>query len=315
MYKMKSKPVLPSEISSESVWQERRTYLQRASSLGLLSMAMPYRAWGQASPYEAKRNARWSVDEAPTAEKHITNYNNFYEFGMAKEDPARYAGAMPTEPWVIRLDGEVDKPLELDIDQVRRLAPLEERIYRLRCVEAWSMVVPWVGFSLSVLLRQVQPNSKAKYVRFETLADQASMPGLQSRVLTWPYVEGLRIDEAMHPLTMLVLGLYGKVLPNQNGAPLRLMVPWKYGFKSAKSLVRISFVESLPTSSWMAVAPHEYGFFANVNPDVAHPRWSQASERKIGSGLFAARQATLPFNGYAQDVAHLYSGMDLQRNF
>lgn len=315
MYKMKSKPVLPSEISSESVWQERRTYLQRASSLGLLSMAMPYRAWGQASPYEAKRNARWSVDEAPTAEKHITNYNNFYEFGMAKEDPARYAGAMPTEPWVIRLDGEVDKPLELDIDQVRRLAPLEERIYRLRCVEAWSMVVPWVGFSLSVLLRQVQPNSKAKYVRFETLADQASMPGLQSRVLTWPYVEGLRIDEAMHPLTMLVLGLYGKVLPNQNGAPLRLMVPWKYGFKSAKSLVRISFVESLPTSSWMAVAPHEYGFFANVNPDVAPPRWSQASERKIGSGLFAARQATLPFNGYAQDVAHLYSGMDLQRNF
>jgi sulfoxide reductase catalytic subunit YedY len=215
----------------------------------------------------------------------------------------------------LQIDGLVNKPLTLDMDQILKLAPLEERIYRLRCVEAWSMVVPWVGYSLSALLKQASPQGSARFVRFETAADPETMPGLRSRILAWPYVEALRLDEAMHPLTLLATGLYGKSLPVQNGAPVRLIVPWKYGFKSAKSLVRITLTDTMPESSWMKVAPHEYGFYANVNPEVPHPRWSQATERVIGSGFFATKKPTLPFNGYAEDVAGLYADMDLRRYY
>ncbi|MDH4865964.1 protein-methionine-sulfoxide reductase catalytic subunit MsrP [Alcaligenes nematophilus] len=317
MFKSRSQPILPSEITDESVWRARRRLLLQAPGALALAASLPGRA--QAVPVgqdlSFTPSQRWKLDDMPTSESDVTSYNNFYEFGTGKEDPARHSGKFKTEPWTLQIDGLVNKPLTLDMDQILKLAPLEERIYRLRCVEAWSMVVPWVGYSLSALLKQASPQGSARFVRFETAADPETMPGLRSRILAWPYVEALRLDEAMHPLTLLATGLYGKSLPVQNGAPVRLIVPWKYGFKSAKSLVRITLTDTMPESSWMKVAPHEYGFYANVNPEVPHPRWSQATERVIGSGFFATKKPTLPFNGYAEDVAGLYADMDLRRYY
>ncbi|KAB2854063.1 MAG: protein-methionine-sulfoxide reductase catalytic subunit MsrP, partial [Bauldia sp.] len=260
----------------------------------------------------------FGTDETPTPFKDVTNYNNFYEFGAGKGDPARYAGGFTPEPWTLQVDGLVAKPRTFDLDALRGF-PLEERVYRMRCVEAWSMVIPWVGFPLSALLDVVEPLGAAKYVAFETVVRPDEMPGQKGlfQPLPWPYVEGLRLDEARHPLAILAVGLYGRTLPNQNGAPVRLVVPWKYGFKGIKSIVRISLVEEEPVTSWKRMAPHEYGFYANVNPEVDHPRWSQASEIRIGEGGFLrpARRDTLPFNGYAEQVAGLYAGMDLKANY
>lgn len=257
-----------------------------------------------------------SVIEKLTPYKDITSYNNYYEFGTDKGSPARAAGALKPRPWTVEVEGEVRKPGVFDLDTLLKLAPMEERIYRLRCVEGWSMVVPWVGYSLAALIKQVEPTGNAKFVEFLTLADRSQMPGLRSSVLAWPYREGLRLDEAMHPLTLLAFGLYGEVLPNQNGAPLRLVVPWKYGFKSGKSLVKIRFVEQQPKTSWELAAPREYGFYSNVNPRVNHPRWSQATERRIGEGgLFAKKRETLLFNGYEPQVGQMYAGMDLKKFF
>jgi sulfoxide reductase catalytic subunit YedY len=258
--------------------------------------------------------ARAAEGLEPNSWEEITSYNNFYEFGTGKDDPERYAGALTTEPWAIEIDGLVAKPGTYDLDAIRRF-PTEERIYRFRCVEAWSMVIPWNGFELSALLRQVEPLGNARYVAFETLYRPSEMRGQQRAILDWPYREGLRLDEAMHPLTLMATGIYGEALPNQNGAPIRLVVPWKYGFKSIKSIVRITLTEDEPPTTWNMMAPHEYGFYANVNPEVDHPRWSQATERRIGGGLFARRQPTLMFNGYADEVAGLYRGMDLTARF
>jgi methionine sulfoxide reductase catalytic subunit len=246
----------------------------------------------------------------------VSSYNNYYEFGTDKADPARNAGSLKPRPWTVAIEGEVKKPGNYDLDALLKLSPMEERIYRLRCVEGWSMVVPWVGYSLADLIKRVEPTANAKFVQFITLADKAQMPGLSSSVLDWPYLEGLRIDEAMHPLAMLAFGLYGEVLPHQNGAPVRLVVPWKYGFKSGKSIVKIRFVEKQPKTSWEAAAASEYGFYSNVNPKVDHPRWSQATERRIGEDtLFAKKRATLMFNGYEPQVGQLYAGMDLKKFF
>jgi sulfoxide reductase catalytic subunit YedY len=255
-------------------------------------------------------------DEAITPFKDATHYNNFYEFGTDKGDPAVNAGALKTEPWSIVVDGEVGKPGRYALEDFMKPYQLEERIYRLRCVEAWSMVIPWIGFPLSVLLKEVEPTSKARFIRFETLQDPKSMPGQRSgfALIDWPYIEGLRLDEAMNPLAILAVGMYGRELPNQNGAPLRLVVPWKYGFKSIKSIVKISLVAEEPPTTWNLQAPNEYGFYSNVNPTVAHPRWSQAQEHRIGDSPFISRD-TLLFNGYAAQVAHLYEGMDLRKNY
>ncbi len=254
------------------------------------------------------------VMDKPTRLGDITSYNNFYEFGTDKSDPAKNAHTLKTRPWTIAVEGEVKKPRVYDIEELLRLAPQEERIYRLRCVEGWSMVVPWIGYSLSELIRRVEPTGNAKFVEFVTLADPKQMPGVGSRVLEWPYVEGLRLDEAMHPLALLTFGLYGEVLAHQNGAPVRVVVPWKYGFKSGKSLVRIRFVEKQPATSWVKAAASEYGFYSNVNPGVDHPRWSQATERRIGEdGLFARKRPTLMFNGYEAQVGQMYAGMDLKK--
>jgi len=250
--------------------------------------------------------------ETPTAERDVTSYNNFYELGTAKEDPAANAHTLRPRPWTVTIAGEVRRPRTVDIDELLGWFPLEERIYRMRCVEAWSMVIPWVGFPLADFLARLEPTSRAKYVQFTTLVDPEQLPGQRRGVLDWPYVEGLRLDEAMHPLALLAVGLYGKTLPEQNGAPLRLVVPWKYGFKGIKSIVEIRLVERQPATTWSAAAPNEYGFFANVNPAVDHPRWSQATERRIGE---LHRRPTLPFNGYGAEVAHLYAGMDLATYF
>ncbi|MFN9103739.1 MAG: protein-methionine-sulfoxide reductase catalytic subunit MsrP, partial [Betaproteobacteria bacterium] len=257
------------------------------------------------------------VMEKQTSKNDATSYNNFYEFGTEKDDPARNAHSLRTRPWTVSVEGECLKPRTFGIEELLKLAPMEERIYRLRCVEGWSMVIPWVGWSLAELIRRVEPTGNAKFVQFVTLADRAQMPGLSSSVLDWPYVEGLRLDEAMHPLTMLAFGMYGEVMPNQNGAPVRLVVPWKYGFKSGKSLVAIRFVQAQPKTSWEVAAPHEYGFYSNVNPRVDHARWSQATERRIGDdgGLLARRRPTLMFNGYEPQVGQLYAGMDLRKFF
>ena len=254
----------------------------------------------------------YNTNEPQTPYKDVTGYNNFYEFGSDKTDPAQNASSLHPRPWTVSIEGEVNKPQVLDIDTLLSWFPSEERIYRMRCVEAWSMVIPWLGFPLASLVKKVEPTSRAKYVAFTTLLDPKQMPGQRSRLLDWPYVEGLRIDEATHPLAILAIGLYGKPLPNQNGAPLRLVLPWKYGFKGIKSIVKIRFVEREPPTTWNLAAPNEYGFYANVNPQVDHPRWSQATERRIGD--FSRRQ-TLPFNGYGELVASLYAGMDLRKNF
>ncbi|HLV27526.1 MAG TPA: protein-methionine-sulfoxide reductase catalytic subunit MsrP [Burkholderiaceae bacterium] len=312
-------PIPASEITPEPVWQGRRRWLKQAAAMGALAGAGPaaLAAADEDTLPELKGRAspEFSVMDKPTVWRDITGYNNFYEFGTDKSDPRRNAHRMVTEPWTVVVEGEVLKPRTFDIDALRKLAAMEERVYRLRCVEAWSMVIPWVGYPLSELLKQVEPTGNARYVTFETALQPDAMPGTRRGILDWPYVEALRMDEAMHPLTLLVFGLYGKVLPNQNGAPLRLAVPWKYGFKSGKSIVRIRCVEEMPRSSWMIAAPTEYGFYANVNPDVPHPRWSQATERRIGDHILAPRVKTRMFNGYAEQVAGLYSGMDLRRDF
>ena len=313
----------PSEITPQEVYTGRRQFIARMAATAAVGSGMwemaNRDAFAQAAPAQklaARANVALSTGEKQTPFKDAAGYNNFYEFGLDKGDPAENAHTLRTRPWTVRIEGEVNKPLTLDIDSLLKLAPLEERIYRLRCVEGWSMVIPWVGYSLSNLLKQVEPTGNAKFVEFTTLADRKQMPGLRSGVLDWPYVEGLRLDEAMHPLTLLAFGLYGEVLPNQNGAPVRMVLPWKYGFKSAKSIVKIRFVEKQPTSSWQSANPSEYGFYSNVNPQVDHPRWSQASERRIGEdGLFAKRRPTLMFNGYEAQVASLYAGMDLKKNF
>lgn len=319
---------VPSEITPAALYHGRRQWLQQAAAglagAGLAAWA-GREAFAQGVPRPGQRAAlaggRSAVAGAMVMDKatpfeDVASYNNFYEFGTDKSDPARTAGSLKTRPWTVSIEGEVKRAQVLGIDELLKLAPMEERIYRLRCVEGWSMVVPWVGFSLAELIRRVEPTGNAKFVEFTTLADKAQMPGLRSSVLDWPYVEGLRMDEAMHPLTLLAFGLYGEVLPPQNGAPVRLVVPWKYGFKSAKSLVRIRFVEKQPVSSWQRSAPEEYGFYSNVNPAVDHPRWSQATERRIGEGgLFAKRRPTLPFNGYEAQVASLYAGMDLKKHY
>ncbi len=261
---------------------------------------------------EVAARSLYSTSEPMTPFRDVTSYNNFYEFGTGKSDPAANAGTLRPRPWTVAIEGEVNRPQVVDIDQLIKWSPLEERIYRMRCVEAWSMVVPWLGFPLGELIKRVEPTSRARYVAFTTLLDPEQMPAQRRSVLDWPYVEGLRLDEAMHPLTILAVGLYGKPLPNQNGAPLRLVVPWKYGFKGIKSIVRVRFTEKQPPTTWNSAAPEEYGFYANVNPAVDHPRWSQATERRIGEFL---RRPTLPFNGYAEQVARLYSGMDLRRFF
>jgi sulfoxide reductase catalytic subunit YedY len=313
--------IRPSDITPEGIYRSRRDFLARIAGAGLAA-GLP-EALGQEvvtvglvePPLVFKRNDRYSTREKANSFAEITGYNNFYEFGTGKEDPAERAHSLRPRPWTVVVDGECEKPGRLLLDDLLKPHGLEERIYRLRCVEAWSMVVPWIGFPLGDLVKRFQPTSRAKFVEFTTLLDPKQMPGQRYDVLDWPYVEGLRIDEAMHPLAILGVGLYGKRLPNQNGAPLRLVVPWKYGFKSVKSIVRIRFTERMPRTSWALSAPTEYGFYANVNPAVDHPRWSQKSERRIGSSNFLARQPTLAFNGYADEVAGLYRGMDLKRNF
>jgi sulfoxide reductase catalytic subunit YedY len=309
--------LLPSEITPRELALSRRLFLQ-GMAVNLLAASAwvgPAMATGSSTRQllPAQRNAKYSAVDKPTTLADATTYNNFYEFGTDKGDPALYAGSLKPRPWTIKVDGEVKKSLTLDIDALLKLAPLEERLYRLRCVEGWSMAIPWIGFPLAELIRKVEPTGSAKYVEFTTLADRAQMPGVRSRVLEWPYTEGLRLDEANHPLTMLTVGMYGQVLPNQNGAPVRIVVPWKYGFKSAKSIVRIRFTEVQPRTSWNLAAPDEYGFYSNVNPEVDHPRWSQTSERRIGEdGFFTKKRKTLMFNGYPE-VASLYSGMDLRK--
>ncbi len=309
------RPVIaPSEITPESSYLSRRELLAGSLALGgALAAGGLAAAELPATPgaaLAAPRNTRLSVTEAPNSYEEITTYNNFYEFGTDKEDPSRNARGFVARPWRVRVDGAAEVTGDFTLEDLLKPHALEERIYRFRCVEAWSMVIPWVGFPLGDLIGRMRPTSAARYVEFTTLLDPKRMPGQRYPVLQWPYVEGLRMDEAMHPLTLLVVGLYGRTLPNQNGAPLRLVVPWKYGFKSVKSIVRIRFTEREPRTSWNLAAPSEYGFYANVNPAVDHPRWSQASERRIGGGFFAKRQPTLPFNGYASEVAHLYAGMD-----
>ncbi|MEM5451808.1 protein-methionine-sulfoxide reductase catalytic subunit MsrP [Paraburkholderia sp. BR14263] len=315
-----------SEITPQKVYEQRRRILRAAGALALGSIAGPFgarEAFAEYAPGDpkaqklaAQTNTKFVALDKVTPYKDITTYNNFYEFGTDKGDPAQNAHTLRPRPWKLSVEGEVKNPKVYDIDEILKLAPLEERVYRHRCVEGWSIVVPWIGVSLSELIRRAQPTGNARYVQFITLADPSQMPGLAEPILDWPYSEGLRMDEAMNPLTLLTVGLYGQVLPNQNGAPVRVMVPWKYGFKSAKSLVKIRFVENQPPTSWNKYAPNEYGFYSNVNPNVDHPRWSQATERRIGEdGFFQPKRKTLMYNGYGDLVASMYQGMDLRKNF
>src|SRR5271170_644616 len=308
-----------SEITSQSVYLNRRRFLAGAAAAGAVALAgraaaeliAPPGASADGAKLNVTSKSPFSTTEKETSLEDITHYNNFYEFSTDKYGPAKLAQAMQTRPWKVLVDGDVLKPKTFDVDDLLKLAPLEERIYRHRCVEGWSIVVPWNGYSLSALINQVQPTSKAKYVMFETALDRATMPGVREPVLSWPYTEGLRLDEAMHPLTLLCFGLYGSELPKQDGAPIRTVVPWKYGFKSCKSIVRIRFVEKQPPTAWNSAAPSEYGFYSNVNPTVDHPRWSQATERRLGEFY---KRKTLMFNGYPQ-VAALYKGMDLRKYY
>jgi len=318
-----------SEITPESVYLNRRKFIKDAALLivtatgvggTLVALSGGERGTPPPKPSESTEPLQqftytegpFATDEPQTLYRDVTTYNNFYELGTSKADPAEHAETLRPRPWSVVIDGEVDKPQTVDIDTLIKWFPLEERIYRMRCVEAWSMVIPWLGFPLGKLIERVEPTSKAKYVKFTTLFDPDQLPGEKRSILDWPYVEGLRLDEAMNPLTLLAIGLYGKALPNQNGAPIRLVVPWKYGFKGIKSIVRISLVERQPLNTWNLAAPNEYGFYANVNPTVDHPRWSQATERRIGE---FSRRDTLMFNGYGEQVARLYAGMDLRTNF
>jgi methionine sulfoxide reductase catalytic subunit len=310
--------ILPSDITPRDIYLNRRSVLAGAGvTLAGWALGQSH-ALAESGPklatvrLPAARNSALSVTDEPTAQKIATTYNNFYEFGTGKADPARNSGKFRTRPWTIEIAGEVMKPRMIGIEDLQKMA-LEERVYRFRCVEAWSMVVPWIGISFNEIAKLVEPTSKAKYVTFTTAVQPDTMPYVDSKILDWPYIEGLRIDEAMHPLTLLTLGAYGETLLNQNGAPVRLIVPWKYGFKSGKSVVRIDFVEQQPVTAWMRAGPSEYGFYSNVNPAVDHPRWSQKRERLLPA-LFASKE-TLPFNGYGDQVASLYAGMDLARYF
>ena len=305
------------EITSESNYRNRRQFIRDAGLAiggGLLAGTLPQGARADGRDLDTVPGP-YSTDEEPNSWQDVTTYNNFYEFGTDKEDPYQNAGDFVASPWSIKISGECDKPGEYAFEDIIAPHALEDRVYRHRCVEAWSMVVPWVGFPLGDLLKRFEPTSDAKFVSFKTLHDPKRMPGQKRAVLRWPYREGLTIAEAMHPLTLMVVGIYGKALPNQNGAPLRLVVPWKYGFKGIKSIVEIEFTKRQPPTSWELAAPREYGFYANVNPEVSHPRWSQARERRIGAGLFAEKQQTLMFNGYADEVAELYAGLDLRKHY
>jgi sulfoxide reductase catalytic subunit YedY len=320
----KAADIKSSEITPKDLYMNRRKFIASASTMAASAAAALAGLDAFATPEQARagqklaniKKSSYSTDEKQNSFKDITSYNNFYELGVDKGDPAQNAKYLTTRPWSVAVEGEVKKPKTFDIDTIMKMSPLEERIYRLRCVEAWSMVVPWVGFPLSALIKQVEPTNNAKFIQFVTLVDPKRLPGQKpaifGSVIDWPYVEGLRMDEAMHPLTILSVGLYGEVLPGQNGAPLRLVVPWKYGFKSIKSIVKIQFVEAQPPTSWNKMQPQEYGFYSNVNPEVDHPRWSQASERRIGEFL---RRKTIEFNGYGEQVAGLYKGLDLKKYY
>ena len=309
-----------SEITSKSIYMDRRKFIAGAAATGAVLATGLYlgNAATTLETVEASTKltgitkSQFSTNEKPNSLKDITNYNNYYEFSTDKYEPNGLSKNFRTRPWTVAIEGLVAKPKKMDIDEIMKLAPLEERIYRFRCVEGWSMVIPWVGFPLSALIKQVEPLGKAKFVAFETILALGQMPGQSHDVLLWPYVEGLRMDEAMHPLSILAVGIYDEVLPNVDGAPVRLVVPWKYGFKGIKAIVKIKFVEKMPPTSWSRMAPHEYGFYSNVNPQVDHPRWSQAKERRIGEFF---KRETLMFNGYGDQVASLYSGMDLRKNF
>lgn len=315
--------IVPSEITPQDVYLDRRRFLQLAG-IGMIAghALVPHLAQGAVvkpqvrSKIAVVAKGPFATDEKLTPYEDVTGYNNFYEFGTSKEDPAANAGTLRTRPWTVSVEGLVKRPRKIALDDLIKLTPLEERIYRMRCVEGWSMVIPWVGLPLARLIEWAEPLGSAKYVEFVSLADPEQMPGVRVPVLDWPYTEGLRLDEARHPLTILAVGLYGETLLDQNGAPLRLVVPWKYGFKGIKSIVSIRFTENMPVSAWMKANPREYGFYSNVNPEVDHPRWSQATERRIGEGgLFNRRRKTLPFNGYAEQVGQLYAGMDLKKYF
>ncbi|MDE0679200.1 MAG: protein-methionine-sulfoxide reductase catalytic subunit MsrP [Gammaproteobacteria bacterium] len=311
-----------SEIASESTWFNRRSVIAGLAAAGLVGTARAAPAnLADGTGQKELPNVTpgpFSTDEPPNSYEDITTYNNYYEFGTGKDDPHRNSGDFRPEPWTVRVEGEAEVTGEFDVEGLLSGVGLEERVYRMRCVEAWSMIIPWVGVPLGEVLKRFRPTSRAKYVAFQTVYRPDEMPGQRRRVLRWPYVEGLTIEEATNPLTLLTVGVYGVTLPNQNGAPLRLIAPWKYGFKGIKSIVSIRLQERRPPTSWNIAAPQEYGFYANVNPEVDHPRWSQATERQIGSGfsgLFARRIPTQMFNGYGEQVAHLYSGLDLRRNY
>jgi sulfoxide reductase catalytic subunit YedY len=304
--------ILPSEITAPGLYRRRREFIAAAGALAAAGLFVPAPAARAGTKLANVRGGPFGTSEEKTPYKDVTTYNNYYEFGTDKDEPAQYAHTLRTRPWTVAIEGEVKKPKTLDIDELLKLAPLEERVYRMRCVEGWSMVIPWVGYPLSELIKRAEPTGKAKYVEFVTLADPKQMPGIGMPVLKWPYVEGLRMDEAMHPLAILCVGLYGEVLPNQNGAPVRVVVPWKYGFKNGKSIVKFRFTEQQPQTTWNLANPREYGFYSNVNPEVDHPRWSQAKERRIGE---FGKRPTLMFNGYAEQVAALYTGMNLRQNY
>jgi len=324
--------IAPSEITPLEVFQNRRDFIQKVGlgfTMGAIStIATPLFAntiTSSNTPSNgnvATRNkalqfakTNYGAGEKLSTYNDITTYNNFYEFGTSKSEPAMNSKLFKPHPWTLSIEGEIKKPKTISIEDLYKLAPLEERIYRMRCVEGWSMVVPWVGLPLAQLIKWAEPNSNAKYVEFISLVDPKQMDGVNLPILDWPYTEALRLDEAMHPLTIMAVGLYGEQLPNQNGAPMRLVVPWKYGFKGAKSIVKIRFTDKMPQTTWMKAGPSEYGFYANVNPLVEHPRWSQASEKRIGSGLFGGRIKTQMFNGYSEQVGQLYAGLDLRKNF
>ena len=297
-----------SEITPENIYKNRRNFIKK---FGLAAGSVFL-----SQNFNLSANALSNQEDLKLTEyRYITTYNNYYEFGTGKSDPVERSQEFKTKPWNVIIDGEVENPISLSMEEIITMFPSEERIYKLRCVEGWSMIVPWLGFPLNKLLKKVSPTSKGKFVKFTSVLDPEQMIGQKFPILDWPYKEGLRIDEAMHDLTILVTGLYGKQLPNQNGAPLRLIVPWKYGFKSAKAIVNIKLVEKMPVSSWMKASPREYGFYSNVNPNVDHPRWSQATERVIGEGIISPRIPTTMFNGYEDEVANLYSGMDLKKNY
>jgi sulfoxide reductase catalytic subunit YedY len=314
---IRTKPQIPTrEITDERLYLDRRAFLRAsagAAAGGIAGALLPVdEAAAQPALPNVKKSPLSTTGEALNSFEDITSYNNFYEFGTDKSDPKAYSGKFKPTPWTVKIDGEVGKPGDYALEDFLKWFPLEERVYRLRCVEAWSMVIPWVGFPLAELVKRVEPTSKARFVEFTTVQRPAEMPGLRSPVLDWPYKEGLRLDEALHPLTLMAVGLYGKTLLNQNGAPMRLVVPWKYGFKSAKSIARIRFTTGQPQTAWNVSAPQEYGFYSNVNPQVDHPRWSQSRERRIGEVF---RRETLMLNGYADQVAGLYKGMDLKKNY